>query len=258
MVPVQSASSSSDLAKPVQVKSDAVDSTGAFGQMLKSQQTESSPGDKEAQRTQAILNFYEIHQRSQITGVPTAEYNAAVAALGLDAEKDPFAAIKLLQDKGFEMGAPSLGAILKYGATPQVSGNQSYVAQVEETKHGTTPMTAPTTVPKAAPKTVPLEAETTQALLQVQAQLDEPAPEVVDQRPEQSAVAQEIQTLNQQFGGVLGSSGNYFEAVKHMSEQVDITPYLSMTLAQALPLIAEALESNQLGMTTDRWLQSKG
>ena len=92
----------------------------------------------------------------------------------------------------------------------------------------------------------------------MQAQLAEPAPEVVDQRPDQSAVEQEIQTLNQEFGGVLGSSGNYFEAVKHMSKQVDITPYLSMTLEQALPMIAAVLEANQLGMTTDRWLQGKG
>jgi len=245
MVPIQSTSSSTDLTKPAQVKSDSVDPTGAFGQVLKSQQTGPSPTDKEAQRAQAILNFYEIHQRSQITGVPTAEYNAAVAALGLDAEKDSFAAIKLLQDKGFEMGAPSLGAILKYGATPQVSGNQSYLAQAEETK------------PKSAPKSTPPD-DNTQALLQVQAQLAEPAPEVVDQRPDQSAVAHEIQTLNQEFGGVLGSSGNYFEAVKHMSKQVDITPYLSMTLAQALPMIAAVLEANQLGMTTDRWLQGKG
>lgn len=246
MVPVQSASSSSDHAKPIQVKSDAVHSTGAFRQMFISQQTEPSPSDKEAQWSQAILNFYEIHQRSQITGVPTAEYNAAVAALGLDVQKDPFAAIKLLLDKGFEMGTPSLGAILKYGATPQVSGNQSYLAQTDEAK------------PAPAPSPAPFLAETTQVLLQTQAQLDESAPEVVDQRPDPSAVAQEIQTLNQQFGGVLGSSGNYFEAVKHISKQVDITPYLSMTLAQALPLIAEALEANQLGMTTDRWLQSKG
>jgi hypothetical protein len=191
------------------------------------------------------LNFYEIHQRSQITGVPIPEYNAAVAALGLDAENDPYAAIKLLQDKGFEMGAPSLGAILKYGSVPQVSGNQSYLAQVDETK------------PKSEPKITSPD-DNTHALLQVQAQLDEPAPEVVDQRPDQSAVTQEIQALNQQFGGVLGSSVNYFEAVKHMSKQVDITPYLSMTLDQALPMIAAALETNQLGMTTDRWLQGKG
>ena len=191
------------------------------------------------------MNFYEIHQRSQITGVPIPEYNAAVAALGLDAENDPYAAIKLLQDKGFEMGAPSLGAILKYGSVPQVSGNQSYLAQVDETK------------PKSEPKITSPD-DNTHALLQVQAQLDEPAPEVVDQRPDQSAVTQEIQALNQQFGGVLGSSVNYFEAVKHMSKQVDITPYLSMTLDQALPMIAAALETNQLGMTTDRWLQGKG
>lgn len=246
-VPIQPTSSSMDLAKPAPVKTDAVDSTGAFGQVLKSQQTGPSPTDKEAQRAQAILNFYEVHQRSQITGVPTAEYNAAVAALGLDAEKDPFAAIKLLQDKGFEMGAPSLGAILKYGSVPQVNGNQSYLAQADEAKRS----------PKPNPAAFAVDSTTAQ--LQVQAPKPEPSgQEVVDQRPEQSAVAQEIQTLNQQFGGVLGSSGNYFDAVKHMSKQLDITPYLSMTLAQALPLIAEALEANQLGMTTDRWLQGKG
>jgi hypothetical protein len=49
MVPVQPTSSSIDISKPAQVKSDSVDSTGAFGQMLKSQQTEPSPSDQEAQ-----------------------------------------------------------------------------------------------------------------------------------------------------------------------------------------------------------------
>jgi hypothetical protein len=237
----------------------AAQPTEGFSELLKSEQAGPSEAEK---RSQAILNFYDIHQRSQITGVPIPEYNAAVTALGLDAEKDPFAAIKLLQGKGYEMGAPSLGAILKYGSVPQASGNQSYLAQVDETKPNVTAMTGPKTAPmtgsKAAPETVPLEAGSTQALLQVQAQLDQPALEVVDQRPVESAVTQELQTLNQQFGGVLGSSVNYFEAVKHLSKQLDITPYLSMTLDQALPLIAAALEANQLGMTTDRWLQGKG
>jgi hypothetical protein len=70
-------------------------------------------------------------------------------------------------------------------------------------------------------------------------------------------VAQEIQALNEKFGEVLGPSKNYFEAVTHMSKQLDIAPYLSMTLEQALPKIAAALEANQLGMTTDRWLKGK-
>lgn len=226
-----------DSSNAAQVKADSVQASGAFGQVLKDQQSQPSEVD---QHVQAILNFYDIHQRSQITGVPISEYKAAVAALGLDPEKDTFAAINLLQEKGFETGAPSLAAILKYGAAPQVSGNQSYLAQVDETSLNVT------NLPDSG----------TPALVQVQ--LDDSEPEVVDQRPDLSAVTQEIQTLNQKFGEVLGPSKNYFEAVTHLSKQLDIAPYQSMSLSQALPMIAAALETHTLGITTDQWLKGKG
>jgi hypothetical protein len=227
-----------DNAKSASVKADLIHSTIAFEQVLKKQSSQSSSIEKQAQ---AIENFYEVHQRSQITGVPTSEYKAAVAALGLDADNEPFAAIKLLQEKGFETGAPSLEAILKYGAEPQVSGNQSYLAQADEYQ----------------PNITNLPVRATTALAPVQEQLDEPEPAVVGQRPDLTSVAQEIQAINEKFGDLLGPSKNYFEAVTHMSKQLDIAPYLSMTLDQALPRIAAALEANPLGMTTDRWLKGK-
>lgn len=227
-----------DNVKPTLIKADLVQSSEAFGQVLKNQTSQLSSVD---QRAKAIEHFYEVHQRSQITGVPRSEYKAAVAALGLDADKEPFAAIKLLQDNGFDTGAPSLEAILKYGAAPQVSGNQSYLAQAEEAKPNET--------------SLPVSATTT--LAPVHDKLAGPEPAVVDQRPDLTSVAQEIQTLNEKFGDVLGPSKNYFEAVTHMSKQLDIAPYLSMTLDQALPKIAAVLEANQLGMTTDRWLKGK-
>jgi hypothetical protein len=227
-----------DTAKPTMVKADLVQPLDAFGQVLKNQTSQLSSVD---QRAKAIENFYEVHQRSQITGVPTSEYKAAVAALGLCADKEPFAAIKLLQDNGFDTGAPSLEAILKYGVAPQASGNQSYLAQVDEGNHTIT--------------NLPVSATT--ALEPVLGQPDEPEPSVVDQRPDLTNVAQEIQALNEKFGEVLGPSKNYFEAVTHMSKQLDISPYLSMTLDQALPKIAAALEVIPLGMTTDRWLKGK-
>jgi hypothetical protein len=238
MTQIKPITKSLDNAKPTLVKADLVQPLDAFGQVLKNQTSQLSSVD---QRAKAIENFYEVHQRSQITGVPTSEYKAAVAALGLDADKEPFAAIKLLQENGFDTGAPSLEAILKYGARPQVSGNQSYLAQADEVN----------------PNITPPAARGTTVLAPVLEQPDEPEPAVVDQRPDLTSVAQEIQALNEKFGQVLGPSKNYFEAVTHMSKQLDIAPYLSMTLDQALPKIAAALETNHLGMTTDRWLKGK-
>lgn len=78
---------------------------------------------------QALEDFYQIHQRSQITGVPTAEYNQAVKALGLNPDEDPFAGIRVLEQAGFAIGSPTIGAILEYGSKPQSHGNQSYLAQ---------------------------------------------------------------------------------------------------------------------------------
>lgn len=74
----------------------------------------------------ALENFYEIHQRSQITGVSTFEYNNALKDLGLQKD-DALKAIHLLQSNGYTTGAPSIEAILKYGDTPQTTGNHSYM-----------------------------------------------------------------------------------------------------------------------------------
>lgn len=238
MIQIKPDKPSIDNAKSTLVKADLVQPLDAFGQVLKNQTSQLSSVD---QRAKAIENLYEVHQRSQITGVPTSEYKAAVAALGLDADKEPFAAIRLLQDKGYDTGAPSLEAILKYGAAPQASGNQSYLAQADEGK----------------PNITNLPVSATITLAPVLAQPDEQEPSVLDQRPDLTSVAQEIQAINEKFGDLLGHSKNYFEAVTHMSKQLDIAPYLSMTLDQALPKIAAALEANQLGMTTDRWLKGK-
>ena len=38
----------------------------------------------ESPHQKALKAFYQVHQRSQITGVPTNEYNQAIAALGLE------------------------------------------------------------------------------------------------------------------------------------------------------------------------------
>jgi hypothetical protein len=238
MIQINHITPSIDNAKSTMVKADLVKTQDAFRQLLKNQTSQISSVDH---RAQAIEKFYEVHQRSQITGVPTSEFKAAVAGLGLDADKEPFAAIKLLQENGFDTGAPSLEAILKYGATPQTSGNQSYLAQADEVN----------------PNITPPAARGTTALAPVLEQPDEPEQAFVDQRPDLMSVAQEIQTLNEKFGGVLGPSKNYFEAVTHLSKELDIAPYLSMTLDQALPKITAALEANQIGMITDRWLKGK-
>lgn len=238
MTQIKHIAQSIDSVKSMPANADLMKPLDAFGKVLKNQTSQINSVD---QRGQAIENFYEVHQRSQITGVPTSEYKAALSALGLDADKELFEAIKLLQEKGFETGSPSLEAILKYGATPKVSGNQSYLAQADEDK----------------PNISNLPSSATKALAPVQEQLDEPEPEVVDSRPDLASVAQEIQALNEKFGDLMGPSKNYYDAVTHMSKQLDISPYLSMTLDQALPKIAETLEANQLGMTTDRWLKGK-
>jgi hypothetical protein len=62
--------------------------------------------------------FYEIHQRSQITGVPTSQYNAArdafLAEQGMSAG-DTFGAIDALTSEGYMTGMPTLDAVIKYG-----------------------------------------------------------------------------------------------------------------------------------------------
>jgi len=79
----------------------------------------------------ALNRFYEIHQRSQITGVSTFEYNKALNDLGLK-KGDNFKAIHLLQNNGYNTNAPSIESIVKYGNTSQKIGNHSYMK--EETK----------------------------------------------------------------------------------------------------------------------------
>jgi len=75
----------------------------------------------------ALKAFYQVHQRSQITGVPTSEYNQAIAALGLD-KGQSFAATDMLNKAGFDTGMPSVAAILRYGNTSDTSkGNLSFL-----------------------------------------------------------------------------------------------------------------------------------
>lgn len=79
--------------------------------------------------TQAFQNFYEIHQRSQITGVATTEYNEAVKALGIDIT-DPFSgnkAIEMLKANGYDTDKPTNEAIARYGNTEQTHGNHAYM-----------------------------------------------------------------------------------------------------------------------------------
>ena len=94
----------------------------------------------------ALKAFYQVHQRSQITGVPTSEYNEAIAALGLD-KGQSFAATDMLNKAGFDTGMPSVAAILRYGNTSAAStGNLNFLkggAEVlgQRAKLGITPIT---------------------------------------------------------------------------------------------------------------------
>jgi hypothetical protein len=91
---------------------------GSLGEVSKSDE---SPHEK------AIKAFYEVHQRSQITGVPINEYNQAIAALGLG-EGQIFAATDMLNKAGYDTGMPSMSAILRYGNTSDTSqGNLSFL-----------------------------------------------------------------------------------------------------------------------------------
>ena len=62
----------------------------------------------------ALDDFYQIHQQSQLGGVPTSIYNKAVERLGLDSS-DPFAGIHALEESGYQTCAPSINAILQFG-----------------------------------------------------------------------------------------------------------------------------------------------
>ena len=81
----------------------------------------------ESPHQKALKAFYQVHQRSQITGVPTSEYNQAIADLGLD-KGQSFAATDMLNKAGFDTGMPSVAAILRYGNTSDTStGNLSFL-----------------------------------------------------------------------------------------------------------------------------------
>ena len=100
----------------------------------------------ESPHQKALKAFYQVHQRSQITGVPTSEYNQAIAALGLD-KGQSFAATDMLNKAGFDTGMPSVAAILRYGNTSAAStGNLNFLkggAEVlgQRAKLGITPIT---------------------------------------------------------------------------------------------------------------------
>ena len=99
-------------------KAQQVSFLGSLGEVSKSDE---SPHEK------AIKAFYEVHQRSQITGVPTNEYNQVIAALGLG-EGQIFAATDMLNKAGYHTGMPSVEAILRYGNTSDtISGNLNFL-----------------------------------------------------------------------------------------------------------------------------------
>ncbi len=78
---------------------------------------------------EALDAFYEIHQRSQITGVSTYVYNKALDSIGIDSSQT-FSAVEginLLQTYGYNTNRPTDEAILKYGALDQEHGNKSYM-----------------------------------------------------------------------------------------------------------------------------------
>ena len=99
----------------------------------------------ESPHQKALKAFYQVHQRSQITGVPTSEYNQAIADLGLD-KGQSFAATDMLNKAGFDTGMPSVAAILRYGNTSDTStGNLSFLkgganVLAQRAKVGITPM----------------------------------------------------------------------------------------------------------------------
>ena len=82
---------------------------------------------QESPHQKALKTFYQVHQRSQITGVPTSEYNQAIAALGLE-KGQSFAATDMLNQVGYNTSMPSVATILRYGNTSNTSsGNLSFL-----------------------------------------------------------------------------------------------------------------------------------
>jgi len=93
-----------------------------------SQQT-SQPQTKKrdsADFQKALADFYIIHEQSQITGVSTYKYNKAIEKLGFQ-EGEDLRAIQLLKQYGYDISAPSIEAITKYGDIIQEVGNHTYM-----------------------------------------------------------------------------------------------------------------------------------
>lgn len=111
----------------------------------------------------ALNNFYELHQRAQITGVSTSKYNEAVTNLGIDTSKSSSGldAINLLKVNGYDTDKPQLATILKYGVvenkedTKNMSGNKSYMSgglEFEKALKESQPITASSTLLEETPK----------------------------------------------------------------------------------------------------------
>lgn len=81
----------------------------------------------------AADEYYEVLQRSMITGVPTSEYNKArdafLTSQGMDTG-DTFAATNALSGMGYMTGMPTREAVLEYGAGREQGsvGNSAFYA----------------------------------------------------------------------------------------------------------------------------------
>jgi len=76
---------------------------------------------------EALAKWNDVHQRSMLTGVSTAEYNAAMNAAGFKND-EWWEATTALKNAGYETGAPTAETIKKYGPTVAATGvgNLSY------------------------------------------------------------------------------------------------------------------------------------
>ena len=218
----------------------------------------------------ALNHFYDLHQRSQITGVSTTEYNDAIKALGLDPSKGPFAAIDLLREAGYDTSSPSIKAILNYGSSSQKHGNQTYLAQpsdssslvktsrksdlVEESiAEQATPIKLSETLVGISElsKTTVTQGATTE----MSATNSLPKAMAMDI----SMGAEEEMDVLTRYSEFLEGATNYFEAATVVSNKVDMQSYSHLTLQKALPLILDKLSLSSSFSTTQQWLsQSNG
>ena len=217
----------------------ASDSTNVFAKRLTAQQSI----NLEQNFASALAHFYELHQRSQITGVPTNEYNAAIRALGLDPDKDPLAGIHALQENGFSTAAPSLEAILEYGDKPQLHGNQAYLAQDSNLMRSVKSVT------------VNEEAGSSKNLADLAKTVVTPVADMEPNDLPSEQVSADIQDLNTKYDGLLGNASNYYEAAVALNDRVDIAPFASLSLNQALPKIWENMKLASQFKTTEQWLR---